>query len=115
MSLWWKVGCLSAMTSVLLGAFGAHGLRNITTPRGLEVWNTAAKYQMYHAIGTLLAVSRAGPVVSKTPCMLFTVGTVIFSGSLYALVLTDEKRLGALTPIGGVLFALGWGALAFMV
>ena len=104
------------MLGVIAGAFGAHGLRQHVSPEMLGVWHTAAEYQMYHAL-TLLVISRMerGTAVAAAAVWLFTAGIVLFSGSLYALVLTngDAKWLGPVTPIGGVCFILGWSALAW--
>jgi uncharacterized membrane protein YgdD (TMEM256/DUF423 family) len=99
------------MSAVLLGAFGSHGLRNRVTPRDIEVWETACKYQFYHSIALLVASVR-GPGNMRMACTLFGIGMAVFSGSLYALVLTGEKRLGAVTPLGGLALAAGWVALA---
>jgi|LauGreDrversion4_2_1035121.scaffolds.fasta_scaffold51753_4 uncharacterized membrane protein YgdD (TMEM256/DUF423 family) len=109
--MWWRIGALSGMCAVALGAFGSHGLRNKVGQRELEVWDTAVRYQFYHALATLLTVTRGAGNV-KVPCALFTIGTLVFSGSLYALVLSGEKRLGAITPIGGVMLIGGWLSLA---
>ena len=112
MSMWWRIGALSGMCAVALGAFGSHGLRSKqVSQRELEIWDTAVRYQFYHALAILLTVSRGAGNV-RLPSALFTAGTIIFSGSLYALVLTGEKRLGAITPIGGTLLIGGWLALA---
>lgn len=103
---------------VALGAFGAHALRDTLSPRDLEIFETAVRYQLIHAVA-LLGVAAAWarwPDVS-TPLAaagwLFVGGTVVFSGSLYALVLTGVRGLGAVTPIGGVAFLAGWAALAW--
>jgi uncharacterized membrane protein YgdD (TMEM256/DUF423 family) len=127
-SLTWNaqtLGALSAASSVLLGAFGSHGLKNNLSdlPKDdqsyyLDIWKTAAQYQMYHSIGMIIA-----PMICKHVGMpnmnawphsakLFASGIAFFSGSLYTLVLTRTKFLGAITPIGGVLFAAGWVAMA---
>ena len=90
------------------GAFGAHGLKSTLTPSRLETFEIAVRYQMYHAIAIVLAGSLQAPAAG----WCFVAGIVIFSGSLYLLVLTDVGWLGAVTPIGGVLFLVGWGALA---
>ncbi|WP_396204184.1 DUF423 domain-containing protein [Gemmatimonas sp.] len=109
------MGALSAGLSVAAGAFGAHALRARVEPRLLEVFETGARYQMYHALA-LLAVAW---VVGRTPGALghaagwlFVGGTVLFSGSLYAMTFTGIRALGAITPIGGVCFIAGWVCLA---
>ncbi len=102
-----------------MGAFGAHGLKNILTSEMLAVFETAVRYQMYHAFAMIavgLAASRAqeGQRSGFTlPFRLFAAGTVFFSGSLYLLCLSGLTWLGAITPAGGVCFILGWLAFAY--
>jgi uncharacterized membrane protein YgdD (TMEM256/DUF423 family) len=113
--LFFGLGAASAFLSVAAGAFGAHALRTRLPPDLLAVFETAARYQMYHALG-LLAVAWAvgrgpGPLVPWAG-WLFVAGTVLFSGSLYALALSGMRWLGAVTPIGGVAFLAGWICLA---
>jgi uncharacterized membrane protein YgdD (TMEM256/DUF423 family) len=112
------VGAFSALLAVAAGAFGAHALRDRLSATMLETFHSAATYQMYHALG-LLAVgillgrfSADGNTWLTTSGWLFVAGTVLFSGSLYLLVLTDTRWLGAITPIGGIAFLAGWAALA---
>ncbi len=112
--LFFTLGAASALVAVAAGAFGAHALRARLSPDLLAVFETAARYQMYHALA-LLGVSWAvtrwpGPWPVRAGS-LFVVGTVVFSGSLYALALTDVRWLGAITPLGGVAFLGGWGCL----
>ena len=109
-------GALSACCAVAAGAFGAHALRLRLPPEMLAVFETGARYQMYHALA-LLAVAWAAtrwplPAV-HTAGWLFIAGTVLFSGSLYLLSLTGVRWLGAVTPLGGVLFLAGWLSLAY--
>jgi uncharacterized membrane protein YgdD (TMEM256/DUF423 family) len=109
------LGAASALVAVAAGAFGAHGLRARLSPDLLAVFETGARYQMYHALG-LLAVAWAvtrwpGPWPVRAG-WLFLAGTVLFSGSLYALALTGVRWLGAVTPLGGVAFLAGWLCLA---
>jgi uncharacterized membrane protein YgdD (TMEM256/DUF423 family) len=109
------MGALSAAISVAAGAFGAHALRARLEPRLLEVFETGARYQMYHALALFAAAwvaSRWPGGLSTSAGWLFVVGTVFFSGSLYALALTGINVLGAITPIGGVCFIAGWICLA---
>lgn len=112
------IGAISGFIAVATGAFGAHGLRQMVTPEHLVTWETAARYQMYHALA-LLAVAMlaegpgAGP--ARWAGRLFILGTVLFSGSLYALVLSNNSRLGIITPFGGVAFLAGWVALALAI
>lgn len=101
------LGALNAAIAVAAGAFGAHGLRERLPARGLEVFETAARYHMYHA----LAMIAAGLLVARgasTAGWIFQAGIVVFCGSLYALALTDVKLLGAITPFGGLAFLIGW-------
>jgi uncharacterized membrane protein YgdD (TMEM256/DUF423 family) len=102
-------GALNAAIAVAAGAFAAHGLRDHLEPRALEVFETAARYQMYHALAMILA----GLLVARTPGWIFQLGIALFSGSLYVLALTDVKALGAVTPFGGLAFLVGWLWLAW--
>jgi uncharacterized membrane protein YgdD (TMEM256/DUF423 family) len=110
-----SLGAASALLSVAAGAFGAHALRSRLTPEYLTVFETAARYQMYHALGLIAvawAVSRWPSGTAQWAGWLFVVGTALFSGSLYALALTGTLWLGAITPLGGAAFLLGWFCLA---
>jgi uncharacterized membrane protein YgdD (TMEM256/DUF423 family) len=109
--LFFGLGSASALVAVAAGAFGAHGLRSRLTPDLLAVFETGARYQMYHALA-LLAVSWAltrwpGPWPTRAG-WLFVAGTVLFSGSLYGLALSGVRWLGAITPLGGAAFLAGW-------
>ena len=108
-------GACSALIAVAAGAFGAHALRSRLTPDLLTVFETGARYHMYHALA-LLAVAWAAsrwPVGAvRAAGWLFIAGTIVFSGSLYLLSLTGQRWLGAITPLGGVLLLAGWLALA---
>jgi len=104
-------GCLLAFLAVAAGAFGAHGLQGVLTAARLETWETAARYQMYHALALLflgLAAARRPAVRWSGPAILLFAGTVVFSGSLYALALTGVGALGAVAPIGGAGLLAGW-------
>lgn len=108
-------GAISAAISVAAGAFGAHALKARLSPDLLAVFETGARYEMYHAIGLALAAwaaSRFPGAAVTWAGGLFLAGTVLFSGSLYALALTGVRSLGAVTPFGGVAFVAGWIALA---
>jgi uncharacterized membrane protein YgdD (TMEM256/DUF423 family) len=115
--LFTMLAAASAAIAVSAGAFGAHALRARLEPRLLEVFETGARYQMYHALA-LVAVAW---VASRLPTgeagaatlagWLFVSGTVLFSGSLYAMAFTGIRGLGAITPLGGVCFIAGWVAL----
>ncbi len=107
---------LSGFLAVALGAFGAHGLRGTVDLALLDAWQTAVQYQMFHALVLLvivLAGSRQSLPLLTRAAQLMMAGTVLFSGSLYVLVLSGIKALGMVTPIGGVLFMLGWLVLSF--
>src|SRR6266540_3445569 len=112
------VAALSGFVAVAAGAFGAHALRDRLSPSLLDTFQTGVAYQMYHALA-LLAVgivlarfSVDGSTWLTIAGWLFIAGTVLFSGSLYLLALTDTRWLGAITPLGGVAFLLGWLGLA---
>jgi uncharacterized membrane protein YgdD (TMEM256/DUF423 family) len=112
------LGALAAGLAVALGAFGAHGLAGRVTPERLETFKTGVLYHMVHALA-LLVVSWASTQWPGWPVQaagyLFLAGIVLFAGSLYVLVLTDTPWLGAVTPLGGVAFIVGWGMLAWGV
>lgn len=112
------IAACSGAVSVGAGAFGAHALRARLEPRLLEVFQTGAQYQMYHAlalIGVAWVASRWPGALSSASGWLFVAGTVLFSGSLYAMALTGVRALGAITPLGGVCFIAGWVTLALAV
>jgi uncharacterized membrane protein YgdD (TMEM256/DUF423 family) len=97
--------------AVAAGAFGAHALRGRLSADLLGVFETAARYQMYHALGLMAvawAASRWPGALPQWAGWLFVAGTVLFSGSLYALALSGVRWLGAITPLGGVAFLAGW-------
>ena len=112
---YFRAAAMSGGAAVLLGAFGAHGLKS----RGgdaaaLATWSTSAQYHLVHAAALgLAALSRGRGAAGGLPCALLASGTALFSGSLYLLVLTGQKSLGAITPIGGLLLTAGWVALAW--
>ena len=110
------LGALSGLISVAAGSFGAHALRQRLSPEYLTVFETAARYQMYHALALLAAAWAASRWPGALPSWAgwcFVAGTVLFSGSLYALALTGTRWLGAITPLGGVALMVGWICLAF--
>jgi uncharacterized membrane protein YgdD (TMEM256/DUF423 family) len=116
--LFFSAGALLGAIAVMAGAFGAHALEGRVTPERLQTFETAARYQMVHALA-LFAVAWATTqwpaATTSWAGILFLVGVVLFSGSLYALVLTDTAWLGAITPFGGVALIAGWLALAWSV
>ncbi len=109
-SLWGFLG-------VALGAFGAHGLKSQLSPALLLIFETGVKYQMYHALAlvgvTLLLPSDSAPRALVWASRLFSLGIVLFSGSLYLLSLTGVRAWGAVTPLGGLAFLSAWGCLAY--
>ncbi|WP_341730491.1 MAG: DUF423 domain-containing protein [Microcoleus anatoxicus] len=103
--------------SVAGGAFASHALKDKLSDRSLEIFETGARYQMYHALALLfvaliLSRAEASQTFFAVSGWAFIVGTLIFSGSLYALSLTNIKLLGAITPLGGVAYIVGWVCLA---
>ena len=110
------LGSLAGFLGVAAGAFGAHGLRSRLSPDMLAVFETAVRYQMYHVFALLITaavISRAGDArLLSVAGWSFITGVVLFSGSLYALALTGISSLGAITPIGGLAFLVGWACLA---
>jgi uncharacterized membrane protein YgdD (TMEM256/DUF423 family) len=110
------LGALSAAAAVAAGALGAHALRGRLSPESLNLFETAARYQMYHALGLLVAAWGAGRLAIPAATWAgwcFVVGTLLFSGSLYLLALTGARWWGAVTPLGGVCFIVGWCLLAW--
>ena len=113
--LFFAIGALSAGWSVAAGAFGAHVLKEKISPEMLTVFEVGARYQMYHALALLAtawALGRWPGTLLTAGGWLFVVGTVLFSGSLYALSLSGIRTLGMITPLGGVAFLAGWLCLA---
>lgn len=104
-------GAVLAGLAVVLGAFGVHSLAAVLPADRMTVWETAVRFEMYHALG-LLAVGALRPRTRLAPLLLL-LGTVIFSGSLYLLVVTGVDLLGAVTPLGGLLQIAGWALLAW--
>jgi uncharacterized membrane protein YgdD (TMEM256/DUF423 family) len=114
-----RVFCLQAAaflggSAVMAGAFGAHALRDRLSERMLAVFETGVRYQMYHALA-LMTLAVSAPLWQSgwtlAACWAWLAGVVLFSGSLYLLALTDLRILGAITPVGGVAFIVGWGCL----
>ena len=111
--IWIVVGALSGFLAVGLGAFGAHGLERVATEGQVAWWRTATLYHLLHAPALVLVgvvpLARPGPRVVGTA---FLAGTVIFSGTLYALALGAPRWFGAVTPVGGLALMAGWLGLA---
>lgn len=109
------LGALSGFFAVAAGAFAAHGLKARLAPEMLAVFETGARYQMYHALALFAAAWCAAQLGGRLPAAagwLFVGGTVLFSGSLYLLAVSGVRWLGAITPFGGVMFLAGWLCLA---
>ena len=116
MSPWLLVAAINGFLAVACGAFAAHGLQGRLDAHALQVFETGARYHMYHALAIALAAfairdAAAGPAMWA--CGFFLAGICLFSGSLYLLALTGMKGFAFVTPFGGVCFLIGWGALAF--
>lgn len=111
----WTLGCIVALLGVAAGAFGAHLLREFLPLSLIAIFETAVRYQMYHAFGllatALVAAQRPTRLIGAAGWM-FVIGIVVFSGSLYVLSMTGIRWLGAITPIGGAAFLAGWALLA---
>ncbi|OTG83105.1 DUF423 domain-containing protein [Acinetobacter sp. ANC 4648] len=114
--MWIAIAALNLALAVILGAFGAHGLKNRASIEQLTWWHTATEYFFYHAIG-LLALGIITKVIPQLPIKisfsLFQLGIIIFCGSLYLMSLGAPRVFGAITPIGGTLMILGWLVLAW--
>lgn len=119
MKLFITIGAISALLSVALGAFGAHMLEGRIPAKYIDTWGKGVQYQMFHAAGLLIVGLLAGkigtPSVLNWSGWLMLFGTVVFSGSLYVLSVTQIKVLGAITPIGGVSFLAAWVLLIIAV
>jgi uncharacterized membrane protein YgdD (TMEM256/DUF423 family) len=114
--LFFGSGAVSGFLGVALGAFAAHGLQGRLDAHDLEIFQVGVRYQMYHALALLavaFAVSRWSSSVFAVAGWCFIGGTVVFSGSLYALGLSGVRWLGAITPLGGLAFLAGWLCLAW--
>lgn len=106
------IGAIGVALAIAFGAFGAHGLKDMVEERMLANFETGVRYHMYSALGIML-ISLASKIVAGSKqlslgALLITIGTCIFSGSLYVMALTGITKLGAITPIGGVLMIAGW-------
>lgn len=105
------LGALLAGLAVVLGAFGAHGLKSVLTVQQLNTFEIGVRYQMYHALALLLLPALSGVILStwaNRVAFCFVTGTVLFSGSLYALGISGIKWFGPITPLGGMFFIIGW-------
>ncbi|MDI5985176.1 DUF423 domain-containing protein [Halomonas sp. M4R5S39] len=112
---WWFAGALSGALVVMAGAFGAHALEGQLAPRLAAAFETGVRYQAWHTLALLavLAWRASTPLAGQRLAMgLWAAGTLLFSGSLYAMALSGVRGLGMITPLGGVLMIAGWLALA---
>jgi uncharacterized membrane protein YgdD (TMEM256/DUF423 family) len=115
-------GSVAMALAVAMGAFGAHALKGVLTPEMLTIWETANRYHVYHALGLFAAelvrqwaftAGKTPPGALMTAGWLFLVGLLLFSGSLYTLAFTGIRWLGAITPLGGASWIIGWLCLAY--
>ena len=114
--MWITVAAVSGVLAVAAGAFGAHGLKARVTVDQLSAWSTASQYHLLHSVALLalaLFAVQSGRSV-QTPAVLFTAGIVLFSGSIYGLVLTEMRWLGPVTPLGGLCLMAGWVSLLLL-
>ena len=111
------VTSISGLLAVLVGAFGAHGLKSVIVPSLLAVYQTGVQYHFYHVMAMLavviLMLMRGESRALRLSFFGFLFGIILFSGSLYALAITGIRGLGAITPIGGLSFIFGWGCIIF--
>ncbi|MDP6339564.1 MAG: DUF423 domain-containing protein [Candidatus Marinimicrobia bacterium] len=118
MKNWIILGASLAALAVILGAFGAHGLKSKVSPEDLAIFETGVRYHMYHALGLIL-IGILGfhynADMIQLPAVLLSVGILVFSGSLYILVLTGLRWMGAITPIGGIALIAGWVMLIIKI
>lgn len=116
MKIWLFIAALNGFLAVALGAVAAHALTGRIDAHALQIFETAARYQMYHALAlglTAIAVRGNAPRTSHLAAVFFLAGIVLFSGSLYLLALTGNTALGFVTPFGGLAFLAGWAMLAW--
>lgn len=110
------VGAILSAMSVAAGAFGAHALKEVLTPERLATFKTAVEYMQWHAMGLIVVgwlYHRANIKSFQTAATLMAIGILLFSGSLFVLVLTNTPFFGAITPFGGVFFMAAWGVVAW--
>lgn len=116
MSIWLSIAAINGFLAVAAGAFAAHGLKGSLDAHALEIFETGARYHMYHALAMGLAafaIRGASASAAQTAAAFFLGGIVLFSGSLYGLALTGLRPLAFVTPVGGLAFLIGWAALAW--
>ena len=114
-----SLSALSMALAVACGAFGAHALRGTIAESDLDIWEKAVLYHLVHGLAVLVTLAIPATLLEERKASrvskLFLFGTIVFCGSLYTLVLTNTRWLGAITPIGGVCFMLGWVLLSFSI
>ena len=116
MNVWLLFAAINGFLAVAAGAFGEHGLQARLDAHHFEIFQTAARYQMYHALAmglAALAMRGRATGAARASAAFFLAGIILFSGSLYIFALTDMHGAGMVTPIGGLAFFAGWGALAW--
>jgi uncharacterized membrane protein YgdD (TMEM256/DUF423 family) len=116
MNVWLVIAAINGFVAVAAGAFGAHGLQGKLDAHSLEVFETGARYQMYHALAmglAALAIRGNAASTAQVAAVFFLIGIALFSGSLYILALTGTRAFGIVTPFGGLAFLVGWATLAW--
>ena len=116
MNVWLCIAAINGAVAVATGAFGAHGLQGRIDAHALQVFETGARYHMYHALAIGLAaftMRDAAATPATYAAAFFLAGILLFSGSLYLLAFTGARMIGIVTPFGGLCFLIGWGGLAF--
>jgi len=117
MRVWLVIAAINGFFAVAAGAFGAHALQPRLDTHALQTFETGARYQMYHALAMGLAAfamrESAAASAAQIAAVLFLIGIILFSGSLYALALSGARPFAFVTPLGGAAFLAGWAALAF--
>ncbi len=116
--MWIAIAAINLAIAVLLGAFGAHGLKNRASVEQLGWWHTATEYFFYHALGLLalgILIKILPELSFRLPAVLLQLGIVVFCGSLYLMALGAPRWFGAITPLGGLAMIAGWFALAFII
>jgi len=116
MNVWFVIGAINGALAVIFGAFGAHGLQGRIDPHALSVYETGARYHMYHALAICLAALGMRGVAAQAAsyaAVFFLAGILLFSGSLYILALTGARAVAFVTPFGGAAFIIGWITLAY--
>ena len=118
MKSWIVLGAFLAALAVILGAFGSHVLKSRLSSEDLAIFETGVRYHMYHALGLamigILGFNYSSNII-QLPAILFLIGIIIFSGTLYLIPLTGLRWLGAITPIGGTALIAGWIALVYNI